>query len=518
MARLRLTLLVGLLALPACQIPPDVLALPRYVHDFFTNPNFVVNAPLRHEMLGTAAGTPDAATRDARFRLPPGFALDVFASGIPHPRYMRITSRGDVIVTQPRKQKVLLLRDADGDGRADETRVLLDDLHLPHGVELVGDTLFVAGPAYVVRAKFDVEAGRVVGEPEPFVALPDIGGHSWRPLRLGPDRKLYTAIGAACNVCEPTADRDQSILRFDLATGTEEVVATGFRNAAHFDWQPGTGAMFATEVGVDYLGEDVPLEELNRIEVGGFYGFPYLHGPDARDPELSPSDDDAIARAVAPAHTFIAHTTPLGMTFLRGKALPDDYRGAALVALKGSWNRDRMSGYKVVSLHWSTDPDGTESIAQRDFLIGFERDEDVVGRPVDVVVGPDGAIYVSDDMAGAIYRITRDESAIGNTFAIHAHRGGETLSRSNSRDTLVATSERAALHEEGARLFDRHGCATCHRASATREAPVPLELTARGRDAAHVIDVLRAPPPSMPRPLLTDAERDALAAYLIDPS
>jgi len=137
-----------------------------------------VNAPLRHQVLGAAADTPDAASRAARSRLPPYFVLAVFGSAIPHTRYTRIAPRGDVIVTQPRKQKVLLLRVADGDGCADETRVLLDDLRLLHAVELPGDDLFVAGPAYIVRATFGVDTGHVVGEPEPFVALPGTGGLS----------------------------------------------------------------------------------------------------------------------------------------------------------------------------------------------------------------------------------------------------------------------------------------------------------------------------------------------------
>jgi glucose/arabinose dehydrogenase len=155
-----------------------------------------------------------------------------------------------------------------------------------------------------------------------FATLPDTNGHAWRPLRLGPDEKLYTAIGADCNVCPPDGDREQSILRFDLERGEEEIVASGFRNVAHFDWQPESGATFATEVGADYLGDDAPLEELNEIEVGGFYGLLYLHGPRTRDPALAAEHEAEIANSLSPADTFTAHSTPLGVTFLRSTHHP----------------------------------------------------------------------------------------------------------------------------------------------------------------------------------------------------
>ncbi len=260
--------------------------MPRYIYDALTNPNFVVNAPVFRDLLGVSRALPDDDLQRSRFRLPAGFVMNVYAEGIPLARLMKVTPRGDVLVTQPRKRRVVLLvRDADRDGRADGQRVLLGDLHLPHGVELVGDQLFVAGPGYILRVGFDVEAGRLIGAPQIFASLPETMGHSARPLRLGPDGWLYTAIGADCNVCEPTTERDQAILRFDLVTGREEIVATGFRNVAHFDWHPETNAMYATEAGVDYAGEDFPREELNEIETGRFYGFPYLHGPGYLDPE-----------------------------------------------------------------------------------------------------------------------------------------------------------------------------------------------------------------------------------------
>lgn len=513
------TLLGLLLVGSGCQIPPDIRHLPRYIYDSFTNPNFVVNAPVLHELLGVSRGVPDDETQQARFRLPAGFEMNVYAERIPLARFMKVTARGDVIVTQPRKQRVLLLtRDADGDGRADGLHVLLEGLHLPHGVELTQDQLFVAGPAYILRVGFDVEAGQLVGEPEIFASLPETLGHSARPLRLGPDGWLYTAIGADCNVCEPTTERDQTILRFDLETGREEIVASGFRNVADFDWHPETNAMFATEVGVDYAGENLPLEELNEIQTGRFYGFPYLHGPDFRDPKLAPGHEDRIAAATAPIHTFTAHSTPLGVTFLRNPELPEAYRNSALVVLKGSWNRKRKAGYKVVSLHWVATPGGMQRIEEREFITGFELDEHVIGRPVDVVEGPDGSLYVSDDMAGAIYRIRYAPNAPGgaegqNEYAL-ALRITPSESASDPLERLAAP-ERATLSERGGELFDRHACASCHADSEARAAVVPLVGLASKRSIEEIVEALRSPPASMPRVLLTDGERRALAVYLL---
>ena len=520
--RLSALRLLPLLFLAAgCQIPPDLLHMPRYIWDSFTNPNFVVNAPVIHDLLGVSRGLPDEDTQRARFRLPPGFVMNVYAEGVTLARFMRVTPVGDVIVSQPRKQRVLLLtRDEDADGRADDRRILLEDLNLPHGVELVDDQLYVAGPGYIVRVGFDIEAGQVRGEPEVFAELPGELGHANRPLRLGPDGWLYTAIGANCNVCEPTSPREQTILRFDLSSGREEIVASGFRNAAHFDWRPEDNAMYATEVGADYQGENFPLEELNRIEPRRFYGFPYLHGPDHRDPELAAGNEGRIRDATPPVHTFTAHSTPLGITFLRNGALPPEYRNAALVSLKGSWNRERKSGYKVVSLHWSEAAEDPR-IEQREFLVGFERDEHVIGRPVDIVEGPDGSLFLSDEMAGAVYRIRYAGEALAdpgtgneNRFALR-FSGAAGAPEARPSIASIDGAERAALSEAGEALFARHTCGQCHSAGDSRSASVPLEGLATRRTLEEVIDLLRTPPASMPRFLLTAHERRALSVYLL---
>jgi glucose/arabinose dehydrogenase len=212
---------------------------------------------------------------------------------------------------------------------------------------------------------------------------------------------MYVSMGSTCNVCLETDRRRATIGRFKTGNADYETFATGLRNSVGFDWRPADGALYATDNGRDLLGDDVPPCELNKIEAGKFYGWPFVLGNGELDPDFGAQGGDKIAAAVPPEHRFGAHTAPLGMRFYRGTSFPERYRGQAFVALHGSWNRTKKSGYKVVLLEWRANGE----IAESDFLTGFEVDEDVVGRPVDVLDGPDGSLYVSDDFAGAVYRV-----------------------------------------------------------------------------------------------------------------
>jgi glucose/arabinose dehydrogenase len=169
-----------------------------------------------------------------------------------------------------------------------------------------------------------------------------------------------------------------------------------------FDWNPADGALYATDNGRDLLGDDFPPCELNRIEQGRFYGWPVVNGFGLPDPDFGGQGGERAKTATSPVHGFGAHTAPLGISFYRGSAFPERYRGQAFAALHGSWNLTKKSGYKVVLLEWPADGGAP---LESDFLTGFEVDEDVIGRPVDVRGGADGALYVSDDFAGAIYRV-----------------------------------------------------------------------------------------------------------------
>jgi glucose/arabinose dehydrogenase len=363
---------------------------------------FAVNAPVRGIFFG--AKPPEKSQLEQRMKLPPGFELGLFAEGIANARFLRFTPAGDLLVSSPREKAVFLVqRDANGDGKADGVTRLVTGLDSPHGLELVADWLYIAETGAVKRVKFDAAARAVSGPVETVLPNLPTGGNHWtKTIRLGADGWMYLSMGSTCNVCIETEPRRATMARFHPDGSGYETYATGLRNSVGFDWRPANGALYATDNGRDLLGDDVPPCELNKIEQGKFYGWPYLYGNNQLDPDVGKQGDPKLlASAVPPAHAFGAHVAPLGMHFYRGTAFPERYRGQAFVAQHGSWNRTKKSGYKVVLLEWQADG----SIAESDFLTGFEWNEDVVGRPVDVLDGPDGDLYVSDDFGGVIYRV-----------------------------------------------------------------------------------------------------------------
>lgn len=476
---------------------------------------YAVNAPLGHMLFGRGSDPPPAAELRERLRVPNGFAITLYAQGIPNARFLRFTPGGDLLVSSPRSGQVLLLqRDANGDGLPDAVGPLLSGLDRPHGLDFLGDWLYVAEGDAIARVRYDAAARALRGPLERVVVgLPSGGNHWTRTVRFGPDGGMYVTIGSSCNACLEKDRRRAVMLRYQPDGSGEEVYATGLRNAVGFDWQPGTGDLYATDNGRDLLGDDLPPCELDRIVRGGFYGWPFAMGDRVPDPELGAGHEAEIAASIPPAHRFAAHNAPLGMTFLRGATLPEAYRGAALVALHGSWNRTHKDGYKVVSLHWRSDG----SIEQRDFATGFLRGDDVIGRPVDVAEGPDGAIYVSDDYAGAIYRIAQAEPGSPGRAA---SLGGGREPAPRPADPLVSipAAERAAAASRGQALFEANACARCHdpqRAEAGVVA-VPLAHLATRYDVAGVQAYLAAPTPPMPLFPLDDAQRRDLAVFLLE--
>jgi glucose/arabinose dehydrogenase len=318
---------------------------------------------------------------------------------------MAPTANGDLILSQPRGGLVVLLYgDRDGDGRSDGRQTLFAGLDRPNGVDLHAGWLYVAEATRVSRVPFDAAARQVTGSLQPLVTGLTADGAHWRKTaKVGPDGLLYLGQGSTCNVCIEKDSRRATVMRFALDGSGGEIIATGTRNPYGFDWAPWDGALYATENSRDLLGDDIPADELNRIEPGGFYGWPYVHARAVVDPEFGRGRESLIATARPPAHEFRAHNAPLGVRFLRHSARPAGYERVALVALHGSWNRSMPDGYKVVSLHFADDG----RIEERDFLSGFRGAAGLIGRPVDVAEAADGSIYVSDDYAGVIYRVSR---------------------------------------------------------------------------------------------------------------
>jgi len=354
-------------------------------------------------LLGRSIGPPTAQQVASKLVVANGFRLEVYSTDVPLARWPLVTAAGDLLVARTRADEIVLLeRDANGDGKPDAVRKLLDKLNHPHGLALREGWLYVGEANGVGRIRFDEESGQVSGALEHIVDdFTSDGLHTTKTLGFGPDGWLYVSQGSSCNACIEQDERRATIMRMQPDGTQREIYATGLRNSVGLDWAPWDGALYATENGRDLLGDDLPPDELNRIEQGKFYGWPFVHGAGIADPDLGAGHEAKAARAIPPAHAFRAHNAPLGLAFLRGSNLPAGYSRTALVALHGSWNRSQPDGYKVVALDWQ--PDGR--IVERDFLTGFLGDAGVLGRPAGIAQGPDGAIFITDDYAGVIYRV-----------------------------------------------------------------------------------------------------------------
>jgi len=364
---------------------------------WFFSSQLGVNPPLPRVLSSNSSQTL------SHLKVPQGFTLSLFASDLKAPRMLHVTGRGDVLVSLPREGSVRLLRDKDGDGQADESTALLQDLNLPHGIDSHDGWLYVAETDAVGRIAFNAKTGTVRGRYQKILTgLPSGKGHWTRTLRIGPDGWLYVTVGSSCNVCIEKAPERAAMLRMRPDGSDKQLYATGLRNSVGFDWSPVDGEIYATDNGRDWLGDNFPPDELNRIVEGGFYGWPYANGTQVPDPDFGEGQQALVQQSIAPVHGFRAHNAPLGVTFLRHSSLPDQYHQVALVALHGSWNRSTKDGYKVISLHWKEGDD----IEERDFITGFVAGDEVFGRPVAIAEAADGALYISDDYAGVIYQLT----------------------------------------------------------------------------------------------------------------
>lgn len=336
--------------------------------------------------------------------LPAGFNVSIFADNLPGARSLALGDNGVVYVGTGKEGKLHAVQDADGNGVAEAWHLIDSDLYMPNGVAYQNGTLYVAAVNRILR--YDAIGQHLANPPEPVVVFdqfPTDKHHGWKYLRFGPDGKLYTAVGAPCNICESKPEIYTSLVRLDPDGSNLEILARGIRNAVGFDWQPGTGRLFFNDNGRDHLGDDVPPEELNLWSAKNeHFGYPYCHGGDILDPDLA--GDHKCDPFKPPVWKYKAHTAPLGMRFYQGKQFPAAYQNQLLVAQHGSWNRTVPQGYKVVMVKFGAD---ALPIAEEDFISGWlTQNGDVLGRPVDILVLPDGSVLVSDDKLGVIYRVT----------------------------------------------------------------------------------------------------------------
>ncbi len=360
-----------------------------------------VNVPVRAAVIGYS----DETALLKRLTIADGYRLNLFATGLGRARVIRQTQGGNFIVTAARDGKVLFVRaDSNGDGRSDGVIGLLDGLNRPHGLMIEGDTVFVAEShrisVYALKDEGEPSKVRLERLRTALDGMPDDGGHSTRTIIRGVDGRIYVSVGSSCNVCIEDHPWRATVIRFTEG-GQPEVFAMGLRNSVGLDWQPGSNMLYAVNAGRDILGDDFPREELNRVEQDKHYGWPFVNENNIPDPDYG-KDPPAGVDFTSPVHMFTAHSTPLSIRFLRHD--PTIAPGeVAIVARHGSWNRTTKSGYDVVRLRFHAGGQVTEE----PFITGFEENENVIGRPVDVFETPDGAIWITDDYAGAIYKVVR---------------------------------------------------------------------------------------------------------------
>ncbi len=346
---------------------------------------------------------PSAAAEVADITLPPGFRIAVYADAVPNARQMALGPPGVLFVGSRGEGKVHAVVDRDGDHRADEVHLIASGLTMPSGVAFRDGALYVAEVSRILR--FPDVARDLRRPPRPEVAtsaFPSDTHHGWKFIAFGPDGRLYVPVGAPCNVCEPPGPLHTTITRVDLAGGGRpEIVARGVRNSVGFDFHPETGALWFTDNGRDWLGDDQPPDELNHLsQPGQHFGFPYCHGEGLRDPEFGARR--ACAEFTPPARALGPHVAALGMRFYTGRMFPEPYRGGIFIAEHGSWNRSTPIGYRVTFVK----VEGGRATSYEPFASGWLRGSVASGRPADVLVMPDGALLVSDDKAGRIYRIS----------------------------------------------------------------------------------------------------------------
>jgi glucose/arabinose dehydrogenase len=333
-----------------------------------------------------------------RLHLPPGFAIAEFAR-VPGARSLLVAEDGARIYVGTRDSRVFAILDPERDGIANQVVTVASGLKVPNGLALTPEgALLIVEQQRIIRLESDGRATIVV----PQGVLPDRDHHGWRYAGLGPDGKLYVALGAPCNVCL-TSSLEGTIIRLRPDGHELEVFARGVRNSVGFDWHPTTGELFFTDNGGDRLGDLIPPDELNAAPgPGRHFGFPYVYGDGVPYPQFA--DQTPPQPTTPPALAFEAHAAALGVDFYDGAMFPAEYRGDALVAQHGSWNRSEPVGYRIMRVRFS--PAGQPQ-GKWVFIDGWlGKDGSISGRPVDLEELPDGSLLISDDYAGLVYRVT----------------------------------------------------------------------------------------------------------------
>lgn len=333
-----------------------------------------------------------------QLQLPPHFKIEIYAASVNGARQMALGTKGTLFVGTLHTGKLYAIT-------PDKKIITLaSNLNMPNGVAFHNNALYVAENDRIVR--FDDIENHLDKLPKPVLIkrLPNKTHHGWRYIAFGPDGKLYIGIGAPCNICLSKEDYFATIMRMNPDGSDFEIYAKGIRNTVGFDWNPTTHQLWFTENGRDWLGDDIPPDELNIVEVkGSHFGFPFCHAS-MLDPVYG--KNHSCDEFVKPVLELPAHVAPLGMIFYTGTMFPQEYKNQIFIAEHGSWNRSSKVGYQVVCVK----VDKNKVLSTTPFITGWLKNGIVSGRPVAFQALPDGSLLVSDDYAGVIYRVSYDGS------------------------------------------------------------------------------------------------------------
>ncbi len=338
--------------------------------------------------------------------LPAGFNIDVYAQNLDYIRFMAVRPSDGMLFVADANGRILILPDANHVGKADNTVIFASNLRQPSSIAFYQDWVYVGETNEVARFSAPNNAMQPQGNKDVVIPnLPPPTDHWTRTIAFGPDGKLYLAIGSDCNLCEQKDNRRAAISVYDPDGKNGRLFATGLRNAVGFTWQPGTNTMWATVNGRDSIGDNIPPDELRIVRDGSFNGYPYCYNGTTPNPEYG--DPSRCTHAVPAEVALPAHSAALGITFGDQFAAPQPYKESIYIAYHGSWNRSVKTGYKVVRVPFVNGQAGQPEDFAWGWLPGSaDNPGQVWGRPVGVTIGSDGAMYVTDDDTGTVYRIS----------------------------------------------------------------------------------------------------------------
>ena len=424
----------------------------------------------------------DDAKLTALIKAPDGFKVDVFARNLINPRMLAVSQKGIVYATRRTVGDVIMLKDENGDGKAD-TPVTVASRPNMHGIAFDGNKVFLVTIHDVYTA--DVNEDGTFGPLTRIIDdLPDAGQHANRTINVGPDGMLYISVGSTCNECQEDNPENATILRASKDGKTRSIFASGLRNTIGFDWEPTAGALYGIDHGIDWLGDEVQVEEVNRIEEGKKYGWPYVYGMSGINPHINPPEGVTLEQwakqSTEPVLGYTAHSAPMQVAFYDGNAFPADYKGDVFIAMRGSWNRRPPSGYEVVRVNFENGkPVGFEK-----FLEGFLLQQEngkygYLGRLTGIAVGQDGSLFVADDSNGVVYKVSYRGAA--------AEKSADAAVIPNVVTEMPASKIAIELVE--AKSTD----AISVKAAFEKDGPIPAQYVADGDNASPAIEWSDAP-------------------------